>query len=531
MDSMDIAGCCILNGELITGQDIKKLAPWTTNNNTSCKTAQNSHVFIVFGNDYPNVKTSEEHISFNLLPSFENDTGMNATISIDDQNICIENDFWGTHSIYYIVRKNYFFFSTSIKYLLAIIPQDIEYDTKSLISLCSLGFIYDEDGTIYQGIHRLPKNSTIRSTASGVLIKKKPQEDCCSFSSINEAADALSETFDAVFSDATSALGKKAVLLSGGMDSSTIAIYAASLHPGLTAITFKSGSNLEDVAYAKRLADVLNLHHVEFSFQTKLINHLPEYLRCVETIEPSGIFSPLGGLAYYLLIQHTSKLDIDIVYPGEGSDEIFGGYYWPFTHPLGFADRLKEATKGTLYESVIQKRFPEPENRDTYRLAAYDFLQGTALTNYHLSCVDQVARSFGLRNYPVFMDARIFTVVRRMKLEWLCDSQKTKIILRRLLMPFLEKHNLLGLANRKKLAMPSLIPPCAIKDLRDFITPIYKEKTHPYADILGNDPLNLFMFDTLHTFLTTAPLCDFNPDTWESALARMEKQHEPLVSW
>ena len=75
-----------------------------------------------------------------------------------------------------------------------------------------------------------------------------------------------------------------------------------------------------------------------------------------------GVFDIQGGVAFHLLSQKVAK-DIKVAFSGEGADEIFGGYYWIYTHPIGFSDRIRNNLKNILpnermtEESIKKTRF------------------------------------------------------------------------------------------------------------------------------------------------------------------------------
>lgn len=96
-------------------------------------------------------------------------------------------------------------------------------------------------------------------------------------------------------------------------------------------------------------------------------------------------------------------MGFDVIFPSEGADELFGGYYWQLTHTFGFVDNLKKITYDTKMYDEILNLFPAVEERNIYREVAYNFLQGSALTNYHLNCIEYSAKAFSLYSYSIYM--------------------------------------------------------------------------------------------------------------------------------
>src|SRR5208283_717901 len=96
-------------------------------------------------------------------------------------------------------------------------------------------------------------------------------------------------------------------------------------------------------------------------------------------------------------------------YCGEGADELFGGYYWMHTHPLGFGDRLRaragQVNNGnTKIHDYILERFPNDNSKeDSIRKEIFDMLIGPGLTNCHLWSVDRSSSAFSFEARPLYL--------------------------------------------------------------------------------------------------------------------------------
>ena len=115
----------------------------------------------------------------------------------------------------------------------------------------------------------------------------------------------------------------RGVLLSGGVDSSLIAILAnqedQDLVSGYT-ITSDAESPAGDAASARELARGLGLKHRQRDFDDADIDILPELLRHFG--EPFGDSSVLP--TYY--VSSLARADVKVALSGEGADEVFAGY-------------------------------------------------------------------------------------------------------------------------------------------------------------------------------------------------------------
>ena len=451
---------------------------------------------------------------------------------ITDESLLMQRDRWGSRMLYYIREKGNIYFSSDVRFLLELPINSInEYSEESLLECSTLGYIFDESRTIYKKIKQLPRNS--RLTANNGLIavnKNVVQINKDRYHSLDEAESVFTSIFERTLKNTNELIGNKAFLLSGGMDSTAIAI-AASKNEVIHTISFASNNNTEDIYYANRIADYIKSDHsvVRFDNQEAVLN-FPSFLNNIENVEMEGIFSPLGGYSYYLLCKKISSQGYEIVVPGEGADELLGGYYWPLTHSFGFVDKLKQRTADTHLYNIITSIFPDIEERNFYREAAYYFLQGSALTNYHLSCVEHTAKSLGLFNFPVFITKDLYEVVKDIPICWLCDGRITKIILRNYLSKHLEGIGLSSLITRKKLAMPSVVTQEFIDKLNRLAEKESIKSNNPYRKLLGENALNVMMLDVFHKYFTLQPLKNVSIDMWKEDLEIIE-HGESIIHW
>ncbi|MBR1760048.1 MAG: asparagine synthase [Schwartzia sp.] len=458
-------------------------------------------------------------------------SAMESVVIINDE-LRLQRDYWGTRNVYYAPLKDGILFASDIKLILSSreLPV-VEYDIDALEECSSLGYIYQEDATLFRGIKQVKRNEILRmADAQTISFRKNHEEARQTFLEFDDAYGAFLAALEDVVRDSMAKLqGDKLFLLSGGMDSTALSIIAAQCQTIHTA-TFSSGDNKEDVFYADSVAKLISSHHREIVFPEDAIRYVPEYLHSIEALELDGIFSPLGGFAYYLFAKELSCPQGTVLFPGEGADELLAGYYWPFTHPYGFVDKLKQRAMGHHLHDEICKLFPLPEEKERYRGIVQTFLLGTALTNYHLNCIEHTARKFKVHSVPLYMDKRLTDVLRSLPISWLCNDHETKLPLRKFLLQYLSPHNLASLVLRKKLAMPSVIPKCFLDRLHG-ISSAYKDCKHPYGELLDFSSVNCMMFDILHKYFTLAPMESPDAAEWEEDIERMEKFHEPIVHW
>ena len=454
-------------------------------------------------------------------------------LKIAPEQLSVERDRWGTRTAYYCCVGKNIYFSSDIRFLLALPVSGIRvYDEASLMESAALGYLYEEERTLFQNIKQFPRNSKC-TFQDGRLEINRTVISCNKerFATPEEAFEAFSDAFETAVSNTKWISGRKAYPLSGGMDSSAIAIAAAKHMGNIDTLAFASENNTEDTYYAAEVSRLIGSHHTVLPFHTQTaMSDFPAFLNHIENVEFHGIFSPLGGYSYYLMCKEIARLGYCCVFPGEGADELLGGYYWQMTHTFGFVDRLKTQTEHTPLYSRVVGLFPEVEERSIYRELAYYFLQGSALTNYHLSCIEHTAKACGLYNYPIFMSDRIYQVIKDVPMSWLCDGQSTKLLMRNYLSQHLAPVGLSNLITRKKLAMPSVVTASFTDALTALATMEARHSDNPFRKLLKEQPLNIMMLDVFHKYYTCRPLDDVCTDEWQEDMLRIKKD-ERIIHW
>lgn len=140
------------------------------------------------------------------------------------------------------------------------------------------------------------------------------------------------------------------VLLSGGIDSSTVACHTQDL-PLFTG--YYQGEPYDERPWARIVAAQLpgSVHHeIEITPEDFIAN----IEACLDCLEPP--FEGPGTFGQYMVAKYVSQ-HVDVVLSGEGGDELFGGYarliavagydmpdgYENYTPPAGYPDTLEEA--------------------------------------------------------------------------------------------------------------------------------------------------------------------------------------------
>ena len=123
-----------------------------------------------------------------------------------------------------------------------------------------------------------------------------------------------------------------ACLLSGGLDSSLIAAlvneFYRTKYIGKKLETYSIGlAGSEDLKYARIVADYLDTNHTEIIVTEKeMFDAIPEVIYAIESYDTTTVRASIGN---YLLGKYISKnSDAKVIFNGDGSDELAGGYLY-----------------------------------------------------------------------------------------------------------------------------------------------------------------------------------------------------------
>jgi asparagine synthase (glutamine-hydrolysing) len=212
-----------------------------------------------------------------------------------------------------------------------------------------------------------------------------------------------------------------------------------------------------------------------------------------------GVFHIQGGLAFHILSRFVSD-HVRVAFSGEGADELFGGYYWIYTHPLGFSDRIRQRLSNRdngKVTALVDTIFPLPEDEKVYRKNLFDDLLKGALSNYHLQSVDRSGGAFGFEIRPLYLDDDLSQWAMELPIEYkVPDKTTTKRILRDAFREEFKKHGIQEVTGRLKMGMPSALSNLEIKISKQVDQAIGEEEVrkHPLGLHLGSK-MGLMIFD------------------------------------
>ena len=124
-----------------------------------------------------------------------------------------------------------------------------------------------------------------------------------------------------------------ACLLSGGLDSSLITSIVCKLMQPKIIETFSIGlEGSTDLKYAQIVANHLGTKHTNIILtEEQFFNSIPEVIKAIESYDTTTVRASVGN---YLIAKYISKhSDAKVIFNGDGSDELTGGYLYFHNSP------------------------------------------------------------------------------------------------------------------------------------------------------------------------------------------------------
>jgi asparagine synthase (glutamine-hydrolysing) len=302
------------------------------------------------------------------------------------RKLFIARDRFGEKPLYWGVFGGCLLFASEPKVLLAHPSVTTKLNLDALRQYLSFDYV-PAPLSIYEGIQKLPAAHTLTLEDGEIKVERYwklsyktqlpiPDED--------EATAHLTELLsDSVRLRLVSDV-PLGVLLSGGVDSSTIAALAvrASQETVKTFSISFAETSFDESAHARAVARFLGTdHHEELlsvELAAKLVGEIGSWMD-----EP---FSDPSLLPTYLLSRFTRK-HVTVALGGDGGDELFAGYPMYFGHKMAaIYDRLPNVVRRGLIEPVV-KRLPVNTDNVSFDYKARRFVAGADyddVTRHHI---------------------------------------------------------------------------------------------------------------------------------------------------
>ena len=210
----------------------------------------------------------------------------------------------GVKPLYYAVLPQGFVYASELKALIVCPSIPTELDMRTLAS--HIGFIWSSgEGTMLKAVRKLRPGHFMEVKAGKPKIFRyyDPPRSPCGGSATPTTTAGFLELLDAAVSEQTFADVKVGLLLSGGLDSSTIAASMRSTEPSRDIIAFSavmprglhSTDNVgDDPSFSRKVASRLDLELVEIPTGDELLGHIGEMVWALD--EPTADFAALQML-------------------------------------------------------------------------------------------------------------------------------------------------------------------------------------------------------------------------------------------
>ena len=257
------------------------------------------------------------------------------------QKLLIARDKFGEKPLYYGVFDGKLIFASELKVLLANSSVKAEINLDSLRQYLSFDYV-PAPNSIYKGISKLPAAHFL--TVEKGAIKTRKYWNLTWEKKTTKSLESSAEELRELLADAVRmrlvADVPLGILLSGGVDSSTVAAFATQFSSEKVK-TFSIGfdeDSFDESKFARQVAKHLNTEHYEEKLSVEkaadLISEIGTWLD-----EPMSD----GSLIPTLLLSKFVRKHVTVALGGDGGDEIFAGY------PMYFAHKV-----ANIYNSVPQ---------------------------------------------------------------------------------------------------------------------------------------------------------------------------------
>ncbi|MEJ7849710.1 MAG: asparagine synthase (glutamine-hydrolyzing) [Pyrinomonadaceae bacterium] len=252
------------------------------------------------------------------------------------KKLLIARDRFGEKPLYYGVFDGKLLFASEAKALLAHPAVKPELDLDAMRHYLSFDYV-PAPMSIYKGISKLPaahlltvENGEINTRRYWNLSWQKPADERNGNGITHKASELRELLSDAVRMRLVSDV-PLGILLSGGIDSSTVAAYATQ-HATERVKTFSIGfeeDSFDESKYAQQVAKHLNTEHYEEILSAEkagdLISEIGTWLD-----EPLSD----GSLIPTLLLSQFVRKHVTVALGGDGGDELFAGYPMYYGHKV-----------------------------------------------------------------------------------------------------------------------------------------------------------------------------------------------------
>ena len=250
-----------------------------------------------------------------------------ALYDMTEERIHIARDPYGVRPLYYIDNYKVLGFASELKQLSDFARIDEKRD-----KVIAYDYVQQFPPGNYQSYYFHKHYEKWRSVDSPV--KYYSNSSLSSFIKMSQTSILSGIQYhleEAVYKRCTTTDRPIACLLSGGLDSSLIAALVNEYYTKNTDKQLETYSigleNSEDLKYARIVADYLNTKHTEIIMtEQEFFDLIPMVIRDIESYDTTTVRASIGNYAIGRYISKHS--DAKVIFNGDGSDELCGGYLY-----------------------------------------------------------------------------------------------------------------------------------------------------------------------------------------------------------
>lgn len=242
----------------------------------------------------------------------------------NQQTLFCARDRFGEKPFFYALGKNgEFVYASEIKAILATGLVEPILDKDSLAHYLKHLYVHPQK-TIYKNIFTLPPAHSLQYSP---ITKKIEVERYWNLPEIGEerslaqATEQFTHLLDEAVRKQLVADVPVGAFLSGGLDSSTIVALASKYKAGIKTISFGFGDSINELPFAREIAQKYNTTHIELQQQEADIASLLLQMQDIYD-EPFGDSSNIPTY----LISKQAKEHLTVILTGDAGDEMLGGY-------------------------------------------------------------------------------------------------------------------------------------------------------------------------------------------------------------
>lgn len=292
-----------------------------------------------------------------------------------EKSLFLARDRFGAKPLYWRLHDGIFFFSSEIAPLLAAIARP-RPDTGAIAQYLQFGYV-PSPLCVFEGIERFPAGHSA-IFADGRIDMRRWRRPSFGSERLRDAArllDELDKRLETIVARELPDDVPAGVFLSGGIDSSLVAAYAAKRCPEIPSFAMSFEEETHDESHdAEMVAKHLRLPHKQLRLsRDELSQTFADVGNTLDEPFADSTVLPLLALSRF------ARKDVNTVLTGWGGDEIFMGYPTLKAHRIA---RLYQMLPGVIGKKIIPalvKMLPVSDKYLSFEFKMRKFLSGAGL--------------------------------------------------------------------------------------------------------------------------------------------------------